>query len=447
MMLNSSINGGTSGSTGGSASNKLKNDPKDPGMLRRFRAGRATLLLLLCAAVLAGCTQNPPAGDGGPNVPPPGEPVQPGPVPLKLETVIARGLQAPLGMEVANDGSGRLFIVEKGGLIRIFQDGQLLEEPFLDVSSLIRTENERGLLGLAFHPDYANNGRLFVHYSGAARGDGIIAEYNVRPDEPNRADPTSARIVLTVNRNVGDTFHNGGQISFGPDDGYLYIAFGEGPRGNNSQQLGTLLGKILRIDVDSRDVDNSYGIPEDNPFVGQAGARPEIWALGLRNPWRFSFDRDTHDLWIADVGESSWEEVNMQPANSAGGQNYGWRIMEGRHCFTGTGCDQSGLTLPRIEYGHQNSPGDMCSGSVTGGFVYRGSAIPDLQGHYVFGDVCRYTVWTAAVTEGTGPLTIEFAADTGEFMPTSFGQDEAGELYLVGYGLEDDGTLHRLVAE
>lgn len=410
------------------------------GFVRRLiRSGSWIVLSLLSLAVLVGCTENPapPDNGGGP---------QPGPVSLKLEPVIPAGLQQPLGMEVAHDGSGRLFIVEKGGLIRIFRNGMLLDQPFLDLSSRIwidgGTMTERGLLGLAFHPDYAANGRLFVHYSAPVTGSATIEEYSVGID-PDRVDLASGRVLLTVPRNARETFHNGGQIRFGPD-GYLYIALGEGPPGDNSQQLDTLLGKILRIDVDAAGPD-AYGIPPSNPFVGQAGARPEIWALGLRNPWRFSFDRDTDDLWIADVGESSWEEVNMQPAGSAGGQNYGWKIMEGRHCFGSASCDQSGLTLPRIEYPHVTAPG-RCSGSVTGGFVYRGDDIPELQGRYVFGDFCRFTIWTAEVTNAE-QLKLEFAADTGEFMATSFGEDEAGELYLIGYGLDNDGTLHRLIAE
>jgi glucose/arabinose dehydrogenase len=394
-------------------------------------------LLLLGLTLLAGCT-DPPADPGNGNGP---GPLPPGPVSLALETVIPAGLQEPLGMEVANDGSGRLFLVEKGGTIRIHQDGTLQPGAFLDVSSLIRTEGERGLLGLAFHPEYASNGRLYVHYSGRESGDAVLAGYTVSAD-PDRVDPASARVLLTVDRREGDTVHNGGQIAFGPD-GYLYLALGEGPPGDNSQRLDTLLGKILRIDVDGSGAGpaGGYAIPPGNPFAGRADALPEIWAYGLRNPWRFSFDRETGDLWIADVGDRSWEEVNVQPAGS-GGQNYGWPLMEGRHCAGGaTGCDQAGLTLPRIEYPHQ---GSGCTGSVTGGFVYRGSAFPELAGHYVFADFCRFIIMTAPVT-ADARLQPGIAAETGEFMSTSFGEDEAGELYMVGYGLENDGTLHRLV--
>ena len=297
-----------------------------------------------------------------------------GAVAIKAEPVIT-GLSSPVGITHAGDGSGRLFIVLQGGRIVIFDGVKILSSPFLDITSVVSSGGERGLLGLAFHPNYVGNGSFYVNYTNTA-GDTVIARYSVSAN-PNQADPTSADILLTIPQPFSN--HNGGQLHFGPD-GYLYIGIGDGGSGgdpqNNGQDLGTLLGKILRIDVDKGP---PYAIPPDNPFFGPGdGALDEIWAWGLRNPWRFSFDRLTGDMFIGDVGQNSWEEVDFQPASSAGGENYGWRLMEGNSCYNpATNCNDSTLTLPILVYDH------TVGCSVTGGYRYRGSKNPALDGFYL----------------------------------------------------------------
>ncbi|MGH9204833.1 MAG: PQQ-dependent sugar dehydrogenase, partial [Vicinamibacterales bacterium] len=287
------------------------------------------------------------------------------------------------------DGSGRLFVVEQRGRIYVIENGRRLETPFLDLTSLVSaTGYERGLLSIAFHSDYASNGLFFVDYTRQSDGATVIARYHVS-DDPNVADSDSGEILLTIDQPEAN--HNGGLVKFGPD-GYLYIGMGDGGGAGdrhgtigNGQDPNALLGKMLRIDVNGGE---PYAIPPSNPFANGTNARPEIWATGMRNPWRFSFDRTTGDLFIADVGQSAYEEINFQPASSSGGENYGWRIMEGAHCFNpGSGCDQSGLTLPVAEYGRQGG----CS--VTGGYVYRGSALPEWQGVYFYADFCSGEVW------------------------------------------------------
>ncbi len=313
-------------------------------------------------------------------------PLDSGPDRLRLE-LVADGLRDPIGLTSAGDGSGRLFVNERDGVVRVIDpDGRLQDRPFVDLSDRIAAGGERGLLGLAFHPDFATNRRLFVHYSRAGDGATVVSELTASADLQT-ADPGSERVLFTV----PDPFvnHNGGQLAFGPD-GYLYIGLGDGGGGGdplqNGQNPDVLLGKILRIDVDAQDARPAHTrIPADNPFgpggANPGGGRPEIWALGLRNPWRFSFDPDGGDLYIGDVGQGSWEEIDRQPADSAGGENYGWNVMEGRHCFGGD-CDQTGYVKPIAEYSHDLG----CS--VTGGYVYRGTAQPELQGVYVFGDYC-----------------------------------------------------------
>jgi len=264
-------------------------------------------------------------------------------------TPIVSGINSPLAITHAGDGSGRLFITLQVGRILIHDGQQVLPSPFLDIGALVSTDGERGLLSAAFHPNYVSNGFVYVNYTDL-NGDTVVARYTVSAD-PNVADPASAVILLTISQPFAN--HNGGQLQFGPD-GYLYIGTGDGGGGgdpsNNAQNLNSLLGKMLRIDVNAGP---SYGIPPNNPFIGDPAALPEIWALGLRNPWRFSFDRLTGDLWIADVGQANLEELNIQTASSAGGENYGWRLMEGDSCFNpASGCNDGSLTLPVLQYDH-----------------------------------------------------------------------------------------------
>jgi glucose/arabinose dehydrogenase len=405
----------------------------------------AMLALSLVAACIARPDTSPgPTPTGGATAGPPSSP-DPGdgqPTPFPLDTgpdavtleLVAEGFDDPTGVTHAGDGSGRLFVNERGGVIRILSDNGVLPEPFLDITARVWAGGERGLLGLAFHPDYEHNGRLFVNYTRAADGDTVIAEYRLAPGGSDAADRASERILLMVEQPYPN--HNGGQLAFGPD-GYLYIGLGDGGAGGDphghGQDRDTLLGSLLRIDVDRTDGELEYAIPPDNPFA-EGGGAPEIWAYGLRNPWRFSFDRETGDLYIADVGESEWEEIDRQPVDSTGGENYGWAVMEGRHCFAADGCDQSPFVLPIAEYSHDFG----CS--VTGGYVYRGTAQPDLQGVYLLADYCSGLVWTLQVDEGTTTPKLVLESDLAI---SSFGEDEDGELYLVDLR---GGGLYRVVA-
>jgi glucose/arabinose dehydrogenase len=349
---------------------------------------------------------------------------------LMLEP-IATGLSRPLYL-TAPAGDQRLFVVEKTGRIRIVKDGELLPIPFLDLGGAVSTGSEQGLLSMAFHPDYASNGFFYVDYTDVD-GNTRVTRYSVSDDDADVADPASAKTILTVEQPFAN--HNGGLLLFGPD-GKLYIGLGDGGSGGdplgNGQSLGTLLGKILRIDVDAGD---PYAVPPDNPFAGQAGARGEIWAYGLRNPWRFAFDAATDRLYIADVGQSAWEEVNVVPAD-VGGENFGWNIMEGTHCYNASSCDQSGLTLPVLEYSH----GEGCS--ITGGLVYRGSLAPNLVGQYFYSDYCSGFLrsFTFDGTVASNPITW----DVGEIGSIqSFGEDAAGELYV----LSSNGTVYTVEGE
>jgi glucose/arabinose dehydrogenase len=337
---------------------------------------------------------------------------------------VVTGLDRPVFVTHAGDGSSRLFIVEQGGRIRLARDGELLETPFLDISSLVRAEAQQGLLSVAFHPIYVSTGLFYVIYTDTD-GNSVVARYTVSPDDPNIADSTSGVPVLTIPQPFEE--HNGGHLQFSPRDGYLYIGVGDGgavgdPH-NNAQNPMLLLGKLVRIDIDS---DFPYGIPPDNPFIGSTGALPEIWAQGLRNPWRFSFDRMTGDLYIADVGEDNWEEVNFQAAHSLGGENYGWRLREGKECFAAsTDCNQAGLALPVHTYDHAKG----CA--VIGGHVYRGTHLPALFGTYLFGDYCARAVWGLRQTvQGAWVQTTLIKTD---FMLSSFGEAESGELYAIDY--------------
>ena len=347
---------------------------------------------------------------------------------------LAIGLARPVSIVNAGDGSGRLFIVLQGGEVVVHDGIQVLPAPFLDVSSLVSCCGEQGLLDIAFHPNYADNGLIFISYTDTS-GDSVVARYEVSAD-PNLADPDSAAVLLTVAQPHGN--HNGGQVQFGPD-GFLYIALGDGGSGgdpdNRAQDSGDLLGKILRIDIDQG---AAYAVPPDNPFVGVIDAREEIWALGLRNPWRFSFDRLTGDLFIADVGQGSREEVDFQVTGSPGGENYGWRLMEGSTCFEPqVSCNDGTLVLPILEYDHSD---DNCS--ITGGYRYQGMTTPQAVGFYFYADYCSGRIW-AAVEQAAGIWITTEVLDT-EHNVSSFGEDEAGELYIAHHA-PSDGTIYRMV--
>jgi glucose/arabinose dehydrogenase len=360
--------------------------------------------------------------------PPPG-----GPTDVGLQE-IASGLSFPLYL-ASPPGDERLFVVEKTGAIRVVKDGTLLPTPFLDLSAQVSGRAEQGLLGLAFPPDFASSGRFFVDYTDL-EGDTHVSAFRVSSD-PDRADPASESVVLAIDQ-PGPS-HNGGQLLFGPD-GMLYIGMGDGgSHGGDDhgrgQSLDDLLGSILRIDVSSG---TSYTVPPDNPFVGTAGARGEIWNYGLRNPWRFSFDRGTGDIYIADVGETQWEEVNYSAAADGAGRkvDYGWNVMEGRHCLGTPDCDQSGLTLPVLEYSH-----DMgCA--IIGGYVYRGSAIPALQGHYFYSDFCQGWVRSFRIEDDQAVEEADWPSLAPGGQVSSFGEDAEGELYV----LTGDGRVLKIVA-
>ena len=333
--------------------------------------------------------------------------------------LILDGLQRPVDLQP--DGSGRLFVIEKPGRIRILENDQLVDAPFLDITDRVGSGgNEQGLLGLAFHPQYAQNGRFFVNYTDKS-GKDTIARFQVSSD-PNVADPNSEVKLLSID----DPFpnHNGGVLAFGPD-GYLYAGLGDGgsagdPFGNG-QNTKALLGKILRLDVDSAE---PYAVPADNPFGN------EVWAYGLRNPWRFSFDKSTGDLYIGDVGQNAWEEIDFLPAGSPGGTNFGWNFREGAHDYKGGG--PAGMLDPVAEYSHQEGG---CS--VTGGYVYRGS-MSEWNGIYLYADYCSGLMWGLINSNGTWQSQPLFDLDV---TITSFGQDTAGELYI----LSDSGGVFRLV--
>jgi glucose/arabinose dehydrogenase len=381
-----------------------------------------TALSLFLAAAASGCgsqfeSETPDLPDG--------------PVPVGLQEV-ASGLAFPLYL-TAPAGDPRLFIVEKGGTIRIVQNGALLPTPFLDFSAKVSTGGEQGLLGLAFDPQYASTGRFVVHYTDLA-GDTRVSLLRVSLD-PNVADPASELPILAVDQPF--TNHNGGQVVFGPD-GYLYVMLGDGGSagdpGDSGQSLADLLGSILRIQPLEG---GGYAVPPDNPFVGMPNVRPEIWSYGLRNPWRVDLDPVTGDLYVADVGQGKWEEVSVSTAAAGAGRgvNFGWRIMEGPECFNPSPCDQSGLELPVVSYDH----GQGCS--ITGGFVYRGSAIPALQGHYFYSDFCAGFVRSFRLQDGAAVDQFRWPTlAPGPNIP-GFGRDAAGELYI----LATNGVVYRMV--
>jgi glucose/arabinose dehydrogenase len=351
--------------------------------------------------------------------------------------LVASGLSSPLYLTQPPGDTSRLFVVEQPGRIRVISHGTLLTTPFLDLTSVAGYDGgERGLLSMAFHPNYSHNGQFFVAYTDPS-GNVQVARYTVSAD-PGAGDPASGQIILSVNHQAF-TNHNGGLLLFG-SDGYLYVGLGDGGGAgdplHNGQDSTKLLGKILRIDV-NRGL--PYSVPASNPFVGRPAA-PEIWAYGLRNPWRFTFDRLTGDLYIADVGQDSWEEVDVQPAVTGGGQNYGWNIMEGAHCFTPlTGCNTAGLVLPTFEYSHGVNDANGCS--IIGGYVYRGKRLPALVGRYFFGDLCGGWIKSFRLQAGAGVDLTDYTPQLGTVPSiTSFGEDSQGELYVIGQG----GNVYRI---
>jgi glucose/arabinose dehydrogenase len=394
----------------------------NPGILRINFVSAFTAAGLTAAAI--GCSSEPTSSS---EMPVPGSG-------LRLET-ITTDFDQPLFLTFApGDPSTRLFVVEKDGIIRILENGVILPTPFLDITSLTTKLEEQGLLGLAFSPDYETSGRFYVSYTAfgpAPGGKSVIARYHVSSN-PNLADAASDTTILEVAQPEDN--HNGGMIAFGPD-GYLYVGLGDGGGAGDPQGYGQrrddFLGSLLRLDVSGA----AYTIPPDNPFVGMQGVRDELWNYGLRNPWRFSFDRQTNDLYIGDVGQADREEVDVQPANG-GGENYGWNKMEGLHCYPpGSQCNTSGLTLPVVDYSHASG----CS--ITGGYVYRGAALPSIQGTYFYSDYCSGLLWSFKWQGGT--LTEQHSWPQPPGNVTSFGEDAAGELYILTRG----GGVYKIVAE
>lgn len=425
----------------------------------------ASLIALACALPASLLHAQEPAA---PTVRPEGALVEGQPIDL---VQVASGLSDPVGVASPPDGSGRVFVIERQGVVRVIENGELLEEPFLDISEdVLSAFLEQGLYDLAFHPDFAENGVFFVHFAELLRnGDSLIVRYRVSPDDPNRADPESARLILEIDQPYAN--HNGGELAFGPD-GHLYIGSGDGGWEGDpleaGQDLSTLLGKVLRIDVapalDDADPYRDYAIPPDNPFARDpelvqrfglteeffaeihAEARPEIRAYGLRNPWKFSFDPETGDLWLPDVGQNHWEEINFQPAGAEGGTNYGWDFLMGTHCFPieQEDCAQVGAP-PVAEYSH-----DLGCAVIDIG-VIRDPALPELEGTYLLSDYCSGTIWGIA-RDGEEGWRMGELAITG-LRITGSGRDEAGDLYVTAcvcdYGAAPDrtgGTVWRIVA-
>jgi glucose/arabinose dehydrogenase len=352
---------------------------------------------------------------------------------LKL-TELVNAIPSPIVAASPPGDTERLFIGAVAGTIRVFQNGSL-QPVFLDITNRIKSGGEQGLLGLAFHPDFTQNGRFFVHYTAndvtAPNGDAVISEFSTMAGDPSKGDPASEKILLTLDDPFGN--HNGGAMHF--RDGMLFIGFGDGGSVgdplNNGQTLSSLFGKIIRIDVDNPSGGLEYGIPSGN--MTGAGVAPELWSYGLRNPWRWSFDACSGDMYIGDVGQGMWEEVDVEPKSTGSGTNFGWRVMEGAHCHSpATGCDQSGKQLPVAEYDH----GQGCS--ITGGYVYRGSAIPGLRGWYIYADFCSGRFWmfryAAGVAEDLQEITSQLNPGTTLNSVASFGQDANGEIYVMIWG-------------
>lgn len=350
---------------------------------------------------------------------------------------VAEGFAQPVDITHANDSTGVLYVAEKAGTVRRIVDSERVEEPFLDISDRVGSSGyEQGLLGIAFPPDYADSQVMYAYYTNL-RGFTVVSRFQVADNDI--ADPASEQVILVQEQPYPN--HNGGQIKFGPD-GYLYIALGDGGSGGDplgaGQRLDTWLGKILRIDVDPNVVPEGepYLIPEDNPLIDEEGALPEIYAYGLRNPWRFSFDAETGDMFIADVGQNEIEEINLLPNNSDEALNFGWNTMEGSSCFLEPNCDTTGLTMPILEYPHAEG-----SCSVTGGEVYYGQNLSDLYGTYIFADFCSGLVWQGVPGED-GTWTMSDPIQSGLAI-SSFGVDDQGEVYVVDL---NSGIVYRLEA-
>ena len=417
------------------------------GRTRRWAAVLGTVL------VAAGCSSPAPSASPPTTAPPASSTPLPSSVPPPsasptdppfVAANVAVALQryghvngSALDIAAPNDGSGQLYIATQEGQIWWVDGTQVSPQPILDIAKRITSGGERGLLGIALHPRFPADPRIFVDYTDLD-GNTVVSSFRLAAGEPTRFDPASETVILQQEQPFPN--HNGGGLGFGPD-GDLYIALGDGGSGGdpqgNGQRRDTLLAKILRIDIDHPAAGLNYGEPLDNPFMGRQGgrARAEIWLLGLRNPFRFSFDRTTGDLWIGDVGQNRWEEIDVVRAGTPGGANFGWNIMEGAHCYKpADGCDQTGLTLPISEYGHDQG----CA--VIGGYVYRGAAQPLLRGAYLFTDSCSGTIWAipAASTQAAQPVAV---GETGG-SPAGFGEDPMGELYLANL----DGTISRITA-
>jgi len=345
-----------------------------------------------------------------------------GPVQVTTQ-VVATGFSSPLDLEQPNDNSGRLFVVEQGGTIRIIQNGSVLASPFLDISTKVINNGEMGLLGVTFHPSFSTNRKFYVNYvrNNAGQFQSVIAEYLASATNANFSDPATERILLVVDQVSNFTNHKAGQLAFGPD-GFLYFGLGDGGSGGDplghGQNTQILLAKLMRIDVNSTSPGKQYAIPPDNPFVA-GGGMPEIYAVGFRNPWRFSFDVPSGRLFLADVGQDKFEEVNIVQK----GGNYGWNVMEGLHCFNPpSNCNTAGLSLPIVEIAHPESV------AVMGGYVYHGKTLTGLQGVYIFGDLSG-KIWS--LTEGPANTFTRALIDTTGFNISAFGQDTSGELYVV----------------
>jgi glucose/arabinose dehydrogenase len=401
---------------------------------------RGALASLAAAVLMAGLVPGAVAAPAPDPAAPPMTmtPAAPSAASVKL-TAVATGLSSPVFVTSPNDGTHRLFIVQKTGSIRVLQNGSLQSGSFLNITSAVSRGSEQGLLGLAFHPSFKTNRKYYVDYTDL-NGNTVIREYKASATSPNRTQAGSGRTILRITQPYAN--HNGGMLAFGPD-GYLYIGMGDGGSGgdpgNRAQSLSSLLGKILRIDINGTSGTRQYRIPSTNPYVGRTGL-DEIWQRGLRNPWRFSFDRATGNLWIGDVGQDRFEEVDRALRTSTGagrGANWGWRVMEGFHCYNpATGCSTSGKRLPLLEYSH--STNSRCA--ITGGYVYRGTSIPALAGWYVFGDYCSGEVLAVSNIAASRPTPVTLFGTGSGRMVSSFGQDWAGELYVVDLG----GTVYRI---